>query len=436
MKNNIRFQLVLLVLLLGSSAQAVTLQESLRLAFENNPRTQANDLRLKAMEVRTKAAWQAFLPQIYASYGLSRDRYSSANGGQVPVSSSSLSRGLNLALSVNIYDGGATYYRAKATEVSQKAQAASYNSTNALIPNTRGSIASLVFTAYSGLLRSQAEKEFLVDLRKSLQVILKAATTEDEVNIIQSGISALEISISNAEFQIESEARDYEYVVQSPAPNEMESYQEAIANVDIPATAAQAFTVALKKSPELQVAAYQLEAMELNYRAEKAAVYSPRIDLGISHSRSSVKSGQDPFNRNRGTAIGITAQWSFGVSAMTQAKATALEVEAARKDKEGTLEELKYNLDSIYPTLKNTTHLSQLFDQRLNESVRNLKSFLERVEQGEKGNISYALQLLENVENSWYQATAMKQSVLATKFSIQKTIGTLFEKVEEAKGLK
>jgi len=56
--------LTILSLLSGSlTAFGFSIQQAMQTAFERNPKTQANELRLKAMEERTKAAWLSFLPR-------------------------------------------------------------------------------------------------------------------------------------------------------------------------------------------------------------------------------------------------------------------------------------------------------------------------------------------------------------------------------------
>jgi hypothetical protein len=50
-------KVLFLMVILNPVAQALSLQEALKVSFERNPKTRANDLMVEAMQDHARAAW-------------------------------------------------------------------------------------------------------------------------------------------------------------------------------------------------------------------------------------------------------------------------------------------------------------------------------------------------------------------------------------------
>lgn len=422
--------LTILSLLLGSlTAFGFSIQEAMQTAFEKNPKTQANDLRLKAMEERTKAAWLSYAPHFNAGYSVGHDR-SRYDAGMGPISSQSISKGLNYGLSFNIYDGGVRYYNAMSAEIGEKTRKAQYNSTDSRIPNTRGAIAALVFNAYTNILQVQEMTAMETLSREALVKIMKIAKTPEEQNRIRSMIASSEAKLSNLNFELVDAARDFENVVKIPMPSRLDNYEQTVESILVPPNSQAAIQVALTKSPELNVASYQLEQMKLDYKAERAAITSPTVSIGVSKSNGSSRTSGDPLtSRSEGTRINATISWSFSASRNAYSKASALEVEALEKERDGALDDLKFNIESSYPRLENYSSSVALYNQILKNGQLALLAALEKIDQGENVKVDDAIGLVGVIQGGFYPAILAKQSLLTAKFSLQKTIGTLFDEV-------
>jgi len=422
--------LTILSLLSGSlTAFGFSIQQAMQTAFERNPKTQANELRLKAMEERTKAAWLSFLPRFYTGYSAGSDRSRSDSGMGWDASRSS-SQNINYGLSFNIYDGGVRYYNAKSAEAGEKMRRAQYNSTDSRIPNTRGAIAEQVFNAYTNVLRFQETIAFELMILEAQVKILKIAKTPEEQNRIKSLIASSEARLSNARFELADAARDFENVVKIPMPQNIENYEQTVASIIVPPNHHAAIEVALTKSPELNVASYQLEQMNLEFQADRASMTRPTISVNISKSHGLNNSANDPFNArsDRTTAI-ASITWSLSPPESAFSKAAALEIEALQKDKDGVLDDLKFNIESAYPRLENFSSSAEQYNQILKNGKRALNSALEKIDNGDEVKVDDALSLIGVLQAGFYPAVVAKQSLLIAKFSLQKTIGTLFDEV-------
>ena len=128
----VRMTASLTVTIFGSQALGLSLQEALAYSFANNPKTQANTLRIDGAKLQTQAVKDGLLPNLSLSYNDSRSNSESTRSGTT-TNSQSESQGVNVSTSVNLYNGGADLLRIKASELNDKAMEARYNSTNSFI---------------------------------------------------------------------------------------------------------------------------------------------------------------------------------------------------------------------------------------------------------------------------------------------------------------
>ncbi len=426
-----KIRLVLAALVMTPMVHAMSLQEAMHTAFERNPRTQANDLRLKAMNERTRAAWMQFYPTFAVTYGYN---YSQFDSSLMPEATQASTSSLTFSLGMNVFDGGVNLFNARAAEANQRAREAQYNSTNALIPNTKGAIADLVFNAYTDILRNRDSREYRRYVRMVLEKILKAAVTNEERRQVQGQLDGMDAEDSNAAFDAEKAIRDFEYVVKAPAPAKIENFSETIMNIRIPGSPDEALDIALEKSPELKVASYQLESMQFAYKSAQSSLHSPRVDVRVSSTRNDTDPSEGTSSNSQTNVVGLTVQWTFGASRLASNRAAALEIEAAQKDRDGELDQLQNKIQNIYPKIANYNRVLSIFERNYVTARKNLDDVIAQIDQGQNVQVSTALGLLTNLHMTWGPLIMTKQSLATTKFTVQKTIGTLFDQIETRAG--
>ncbi|MFZ3231906.1 MAG: TolC family protein [Pseudobdellovibrio sp.] len=414
----IRFSFMV-VFYLSNTVSAMSLQEAIRFSLENNPKTVANQLRVDAMKERASAQRMDLLPSLHLGANV---QYSIDN------SLASSSNGIGLSTSVNIYNGGADSYAQKSLQASLKATDARYTSSNAYIPNTKGSIAKHVKDAYVSLIEVLEQKKYLDSLGATLQLFINANPTEDEKILIQQRINNLSTSLIRTESNLASALKDFKYFATVPAPefDQLDSFEKVTQSLSIPTTVEEAFQMALIKSPDLKVAAFELEAAQYDYKSEKARLYSAKVNVNASIQRSN--SAMDGSNSQLNSrSIGLSVGYILSPSSSLRDSAAAKSVQASMRDRDGAVDELKYDIESIYPALETQEKLYESQLANLKSADDSLKVIIQKIKQGQKVDLKTALSVLDSQGQYWSNCLMQQHSILDTHFNIQRSVGILFE---------
>lgn len=418
-------QLVFVVFIaISQNSFALTLQEAIKISLENNPKTIANQLRVKAQEDRLNAQKLNWYPKLTLTtgYEVSKSRYNSQDSG-------SQSGRVGISTSVTLYDGGANSYAVQAAAADLKATEARYSSSNALIANTRGSIAKLVKDAYVSLIQISEQKKYLSSLGETLQVFLSAAKTDDQKSLVKQGISDLRTSLTDIEASYLAALNDFKYFSTIPAPASLQTFEEAISSLVIPRSADEAFQIALQKSPNIKLAEYELESAQLKYKADKADAYSPRVTLSSSVQRGA-NANDGSHSQNSSASIGINIRYTLDSSAGYRNAATEKNMEASQRDKDGAIDQVRYEIDTVYPHLKNQQQIYLLQLENLHTTEEALRQFVAKIKAGQEVDINFGVtNILEPLRQYTVACLKLKIDILNTRFNIQRSVGTLFDSV-------
>ncbi len=417
-------------LLLSTSLNAMTLQEAIKTSIENNPKTVANQLRVQAMEDRLKAQKVNWLPTATAIVGsdLSTSKYSTAGLNRT---TNGRDHSASLVATMTIYDGGANKFATQEAEAELKAMKARYSSSNALIPNTRGSIANGVMDAYAGLLQVIEQKKYLGFLSSTLAKFAPGFTGDDLV-LIQQRINDLKTSHIRTDFNYQEALKDFKYFATVPAPPtaELDTIEQAIDSLIIPHNAEEAFRIALEKNPNIKTAEYDAESSKLGYEAGKARRSSPLI-----YAQAAVTKGNgavnDISNRSTSSSVGIYLSYTLDGKNKHLESAGLKNVEAAKRDLDGMIDETKHTIDSVYPSLQNQLNIYRSQLENLKVATESLNQILVKIKNGEFVDINVALNILSSHQSYTQQCLDLKISILYTRFRIQRTVGTLFDQLGE-----
>lgn len=414
MKNKILLSLAVILLIQGLSTVAfsqekpLTLQEAIRLGLDNNPRTQANALRLQAAFENVQAAKQsAYLPK--AAIGYQQDLNDSSQ------------RSAFLRIHLNLFNGFSDYYRIKARECGYKLTEANYNSTNARLQNTSGQIVGLVVSSYIELIRIRENIQFYTLLLNRLNEAKNYAKTDKQRNSFENFINSISVTKEESLSNLKIAESNYKAAVNQAVPSEIDSFANTLMSIKIPDTAEESFQISLDKSPEILSSKLALECQKLGHKANQANLYSAKIDLSYSHE----KDYQGPTKKSNSAQLRLTIP--FDVGGRTSLNAEAKEITATELDLEGAISDVQNDLNNNYINLK-SSESSILSYEKINQSNEiKIQKLLSQLSNLNADQIDDLYSLLGSSQGYKSYLNMYYIQTINLKYSIQKNIGTLFE---------
>lgn len=407
--------------------QQIGLLDAVRVALHENPKIRANDKTLEAMMLRVQALKRSRLPHLSLGASATMDQGQQGDGSQdenYKNTSTSASADLNW----NLYDGGASKKKIQSAECSFKERQASFNSTNTMTRNTQGQIAGVVFENYVSLVETRENIKFSEMILQMAQTFRSAAKSQGEILEAESFIANMELNLEQLRAEEIKSARNYEYVVTQPAPQQIESFQQMIDSLIIPANAQDAMQIALEKSPEIKTARYQIECNRLRFQSAKASAYSPKVNLSVGYDRNNQNINGSPYNTH-GASVGISIRMNLDPGSSSELKAQGKEIDSAQENLDGTLADTRHDLESDYPDLQNSIRFAELHQKNFLTNQTHVQQYLQDITNHKNVSISDALKQVSNMINSWYSESRETSRILNKKFQIQKTVGTLFENI-------
>lgn len=405
--------------------QPVGLLETVRVALELNPKIRANDKTLEAMALRVKALKQSRLPHLSLRASTSLD-HGRMNDGFQNSSYRNTYSSAGISLDWNLFDGGAQKKRIESAECSFKERQSSFNSTNTMIRNTQGQIASVVVENYVSLVEARENIVFTDKTLGMLEKLRAAAKTQGEILEADNFIANMELNLEQLRADEVKAARNYEYVVTQSAPTSVQSFSEMIDSLVIPMTVHEALQIALEKSPEIQTARYQIECSRLRLQSAKASAYSPKVDLSVGYDRMDQDLDDSTYN-TRGASIGLSIRMNFDPGSSSELKAQKKEIGSAQENLDGTLADTKHHLETDYPDLRNSIRFADLHQRNFSTNQNSVLQYISDIDSNKPVSVTDALKQVDSMIKSWYSYRRETARVLNKKFQIQKTVGTLFE---------
>jgi outer membrane protein TolC len=410
-----------------SWAHAVSLQEALNTALTQNPKPLSKDLQVLALKDRTTAAWLGLLPRLSVAVSRQLTR-SHTTVEDITTQSKARSDSGSLSVTMNLFDGGTQYYSARIAENNMKATEALFNSTNPLVENTKGALATLMMHAYLQVVFTRALQVEFQGIVQALEVVEKFARKEDDRVYYRARIANLNIEIQKF-VNMEGEAlADYAYVANAAAPKDFDTMAQVIESLVLPATSDEAFVTAKLRSPDLRYRSYQLKAAEYATKIASAERYMPRVDLMFSRGANHNLDRITPAYSSRGKdeSFYLSVSWNFDPGSIHRSLAAKKELRSARLEQQAALQDLEHNIRKAYIQVKSNENLLSSYLTKYESAVVKVQATLDRVEAGEDvsrevigGDLDDLIQTGMNIHNT-------RSELIRTKFSIQQSMGTLF----------
>lgn len=381
------------------------LPQAIQTALDKNPKTQANEMRLKAEFERLNTQKQAaFLPR----FGMQ---------AMQDINDSSKKSG-NINLNWNIFNSFSDYYRLQAQECNYKKQEAQYNSTDTFIKNTSGQIAGLVANYFLNLVNSRTELVTLANTMQFLEVLGKAGASTEQLIQIENMKNSYQVRIDQVNSNLAIAEQNYKYIVTEPAPEALENLEETIQSIKVPVNSDEAYEIGLEKSPEILTAKLGLLCLQLGHKATQALQRGVRVDVSAGTTSN--------FQGQRTNTGYIVISKSFGADTFTAGKSELHQIEAARLDLDGSIDDLKNNLFVNYKQLEGRTKAAQSYENNFKRIEKQIQDLLKNG-RASKEQIDLLLNLIGAYHGNWMNMSMTKQEIINLKFSIQRNIGILFE---------
>ena len=322
---------------------------------------------------------------------------------------------------MNLFNGFADYYSIQAQECNYKLREASYKSTNTMMQNTSGQIVGLVANHYINLVDIRQNQVFDQMTLQKLNQILPYTKNEEQKNSIESYINSTKISLQESVSDLQIAEANYKYIVNADVPSETDSFSEVMEKIEIPQNSDQAFQISLEKSPEILSAKLSLECHQLSRKAERASLYSTRVD--ISASRSTDFNGQ----RSGTTSAQLNVTIPFDLGRINSYKADEKNITATELDLNDTIAEIKNDLNSNYIRLKSSQDVALSYDESYKINELKINNYLNNLKNLTLEEVNILINLMRTQQGQFMMLNMKKQQVINLKYGIQRNIGTLFE---------
>ncbi len=396
-----------------------SLQDSIRRALINNPITNSNQKLIEAQELSVKALKQSQqLPTLSSSYTISR-----STGDRL-----STSQNLFIGLNLNIFRGGADKHREKAAEASVLAQKARIHSTDILLPDTNGHLASNVFSAFLSITTNNEGISLSREGISLIEEIYPYFGSEDQLQL-QTQLNNLSDNIRRQETNKFTAINDFiHHVHESPSVN-IQSLEELRLSLEVPGSAEESVNMGLTRSPTIVALNYDLEASRHSYRADSAVARSPRIDISAGRNIHHLRS-HEIHTQNQANIVALTLNYSWHPSTSTYLEATSKRLEATIHRLDSEKLKITHRINSLYNSLINTEGFISSFEERALNEREAFDLLAQRLRRGDKVNIQTVLDKFIAYMNAVDNWTHYTIAAINYRFALQQTIGTLFENVD------
>ena len=399
-----------------------TLRESLRLAMKLNPKTVATDELMESIHYSTLVIKTSSLPS--GSLSCSANRVNSEislEGFHKPISQITTSKNCGLFVGYNLYDGGASHYRTLSAEASGKATRASYDTSDSLIPNTRGSLANSTISNFIQFSQSKQRIELLKYIRNTLLTFQKFTNTDNLKVMIFSTNQSLQQLVDI--FELNKKA--FQYIVTIPPSEDIESIDSAIKSMKIPATSDEAIELALTKGPVVQRRNLNVEMAEHNLNATKASI-GPTINLSFGWTKGISES--DTITHNTSRSVGVTLNIPFGVSSVYSIKSASKYLDSMKSQREAAINDAKNSIQVTYSLLQSQKNKYESSTRIYSDQIESLKIAVAKINSSNTSGLilSDLLVGITNLQTQFLDLQNTQSTILMSLYSIQQLTGILF----------
>jgi len=407
-----------------ANASPKSLKESITAAIKLNPKTISTDELLESLHFQTLSTKANMYPSGSISCGVSYNRSQLNMTNDISRDRGSYGD-CTLNARVNLYDGGASRYRYKSAEASEAATVAAYNTSDSLIPNTRGGLANQTMLNYvavinqkEGIRISNHLLSFLYEFEKvSNDFALKSLIAEFEQEKIK----------YNDELSLKKEG--FQYIVTLPIDENPEDFESTILSLKIPVSADDAINMAMLTGPEIIRRNLNVKMAEFDLKAIRAS-NGPSVDLIFNLTTSSSRDLQNRNNNStsNNSSVGVYLNIPLGGSGYYETKASKSNLASKNSEREAAILDAKYSIREQYKKLNNLKKNYTALYASYNEQLAYVRSLVKSINEGEINNfdITKSIAAVSNLEKKAWQILEIQNQMVYKLFSISQMTGSLF----------
>lgn len=404
-----------------------SLKDAIAIAVKNNPKTVSTNELLESIRFQTLASKADMYPSASASCSGSMSRgQSSYVGSTTPYAGRNGDCGISL--NVTIYDGKASYYNYKAAEANEAATKAAYNTSDSMIPNTRGGLANQALGNYISVSDSIGS---IKNTNTTLEFLYAFEKVSDDYNL-KSKITETEQSLDQMNASLQLQKESFEYTVTLPPSDDLNDFDTTIASFSIPASADDAIELALTNGPEVVRRNLNVQMAEFSLKAIKGNL-GPSITLSASAARNINQDRMSSINNSSSVNknVGIVVSIPLGVSGHYRIKSSEASLASAKSEREAAIADAKYSISAQYKRLVNLRNKYLTYNKNYNDQLNYLKSLITNIDAGRSSNVDATqfLTAIETFERRHSQLQHTQIEILYTLFGIQQVTGQLFSEV-------
>lgn len=405
-----------------------TLLQAISIAVKNNPKTIAIDELLESIHYSTLATGASRRPRADITCSANRNYRNSTFNGVHERDSVSTSADCSLNAYITVFDGGAGRYRTRSAEASEAAAAASYNTADSLIPNTRGGLANNTKVIFTSIAEMSAFIQFYSEYLAVLEDFKKFSTDNNLLAVAGNVAQNIQQFESNRALLL----ADFRYIVTVAADPNLDDFDKMIASLKIPANPEDALAIAVDRGPEVLRRNLNVTMAEFNLKAERA-VLGPFVSLGASvgHGRFRFNSDIETRSNYTNKSVGITMTLPLDPAGRYRIRAAEQSLASKKSERQAALDDAEHSIRSTYASLSNSNLLYHSFKQNLDEQWAYVRTVQQKVRSGNTAglDITHMLADLRILDQRFSQFESIQESIVRDLFSIQQVTGLLFENI-------
>ncbi len=409
-----------------------TLRDSIATALAKNPQTRSTDLFLQSVHFATKAAKASRLPwaQVSCSARLNVDTY---KYDDLNRQTNGASANCGASAGVTLFDGGANSARYQAAKANELATRYLYDTADSRFDNTKGELAMNTFNAFLKLSGARISIEFRTQVLSIFKKFLPLVSGRDDSDLEKQNLNAaikdVEALLTDAINEESTQVDEFEHYVTLAPADRLESMDDAIDSMKVPATPEAAEAIALSSGPDVLRRGAEVEMLSWSLRALRAQ-QGPQVSLNASVNRGNYFDRIGPTdyaNTNKSVGVTLTIPFNFGQKHQVSAAKKALE--SKEHAKQAAIAEAKHTIRKMYSQLANAKTSYLNLDKNYRHQLANVQSLVARVEAGERElKMSDVLSSVNSFRQQYGLRTEKQFSIITSLFSIQQATGLLLEK--------
>jgi outer membrane protein TolC len=380
---------LLAILMFSGSAFALTLEDAISLALENNDTLKKNRATVESAGYKKSSAIAPFLPGVNLSYGYSNATIEGSPAGNPFMSDGSTKEATaTAAIGFNIFNGLADWNTYKLSTLSVKMSEQQYGTSKQdIILNTK--VSYLTYLQAKDSLEVAMQTLTLLESQKriaetSYQV---GALSRSDVLRVDVQLASTQLQVLNAQISMRLAKQQLEYYVGRAIPDTEEVASVNLAP-DYPVPDLDTLYQMLDDNrSEMQYAKSSYDAATYQTKIGKAG-FLPRVDLSYSYSLfgddMSAFDGREG-NYDSAQALGVTLTWNIfrGLYDMNTAKANAKNEMAASFALSDLRKSLQLQVSNVYQTYFSAREMMSVAEvgvQQAQESYRVMQNMYENSE--------------------------------------------------------